>query len=85
MCLFVAKTKRPPRIEEAAELCQTVTVFLVFIVAEQSALLQILAANAVSRPRHCIEAFLRQCFTAVNTLTVTGCFDSLERFIDQVQ
>src|SRR6185503_2432843 len=58
---------------------------LVFIVTEQSALLQILAANAVSRPRHRVETFLRQCFTAVNTLPITRCFDSFERLIDQVQ
>jgi hypothetical protein len=37
------------------------------------------------RPRNGIEALFRQGFTAMNTLSVTSRFNSLERFIDQIE
>jgi hypothetical protein len=58
---------------------------LVVVFTKQSALLQILATHAVSRPWHRIKALLGQCLTAVNTLAITRCFDPLEGFVDQVQ
>jgi hypothetical protein len=58
---------------------------LVVVFTKQSALLQILATHAVSRPWHRIKALLRHCLAAVNTLAVTRAFDPLESFIDQVQ
>ena len=64
---------------------QPVTRVLVVVFAEQSALLQILATNAVSRPGHRIEALLRQCLAAVNTLAITRRFNPLECFINQIQ
>ena len=57
----------------------------VVVVAEQSALLQILATYAVPRPGHRIKALLRQCLAAVNTLAITSRFDSLEGFVNQIQ
>ena len=57
----------------------------VVVVAEQSALLQILATHAVPRPRHRIEALLRQCLAAVNTLAITSRFNALEGFVNQIQ
>jgi len=79
--IHIYNQKRPPRIRGGRKFYQTKS-RLLFVVAQHPALLQVLAANAVSRPRHCIETFLRQCFTAVNTLAVTGSFDPFEGFVD---
>ena len=64
---------------------QSMTRVLFVVFTKQSALLQILATHAVSRPWHCIKALLRQCLTTVNTFPVTRRFDSLEGFVDQVE
>src|SRR5215218_5596513 len=58
---------------------------LIFVVAQQSALLKILAAYTMPGPRYCIEAFFRQHFPAVNTLPVTCGLDPFQRFIDQIE
>ena len=58
---------------------------LIFVVAEQSALLKILTTDAMPCPRNCIEALFRQGFSAMNTLPVTSRFNALQRFIDQIQ
>ena len=91
LCAFVSlvpfsgpKPSGLPEFEEAAKLSQP-SGGLIFVFTQESALLKILAANAVSRPRHCIEPFFRQGFAAVNTLSITSRFNAFERFIDQVQ
>ena len=64
---------------------QPVTRVLFVVFAKQSALLQILATNAVPRPRYRIQALLRQCLAAVNTLAITRRLDPLECLINQIQ
>ena len=75
----------PDRFEEAAMSLLPNTgrlMRLIVVFAKQSALLQILATNAVPRPRHRIEALLRQCLAAMNTLAIAGRFDPRERFVN---
>src|SRR5215216_1404419 len=75
------KNKRPPRIEEAANYL-TPKPNLIFVVAQQPALLQVLAAHTVSRPRHRVKTLVRHRLTTVNTLAITRIFDTFKRFID---
>jgi hypothetical protein len=74
-----------PKFEEAANYLKTAQRGLIFIVTEEPALLKILTTDAMSRPRNGVETLFRQGFTAMNTLSVTGRFDSLKRFIDQIE
>lgn len=74
-----------PEFEEAANYLETAQRGLFFIVTEEPALLKILTTDAMSRPRYGVEALFRQGFTAMNTLSITSRFNSLERFINQIE
>jgi hypothetical protein len=74
-----------PEFEEAANYLKTAQRGLIFVFTEESALLKILTTDAMPRPRNGVEALFRQGFTAMNTLSVTSRFNSLERFIDQIE
>src|SRR5829696_8108836 len=85
LCLLWLKTSGLPESEEAAKLSQPQNRNLIFVVAQQPALLQVLAAHAVAPPRHRIQTLLRQHFTAVNTFAVTRNLNPFQRFVDQIQ
>ncbi len=55
---------------------------LFFFFAQHSSLLEILTPNTVASTWYGFESILGQRLTSLHTLPVTGCFNSLESFVN---
>ena len=84
--LQAAKNQRPPKLISGGRhyvIRHMNVLFLVLI--EQSSLMKVLTTNTVTGPRHRIESLIRQGLAAMHTLGIFAAFDSLQRFINQIQ
>lgn len=69
---------------EAVIMSSTVLGLLFFLFVQEAALMQVLAAHAMSRPRHCFEPLLRHRLAAANALSIAAVVHPHQRLVDQV-